>query len=64
MALRMAQPRFANARGIRNAIDWLRVARDDLIEITAADVRASRVFEIPAEGVASRASSAAQDGDL
>jgi probable Rubsico expression protein CbbX len=55
--LRMAQPRFANARSIRNAIDRLRlrqarrlvaaggvIARDDLIEISAADVRASRVF--------------------
>jgi probable Rubsico expression protein CbbX len=55
--LRMAQPRFANARSIRNAIDRLRlrqarrlvatggvIARDDLMEINAADVRASRVF--------------------
>ena len=55
--LRMAQPRFANARSIRNAIDRLRlrqarrlvaaggvIARDDLVEISAADVRASRVF--------------------
>jgi len=57
VSLRMAQPRFANARSIRNAIDRLRlrqarrlvaaggvVARDDLMEISAADVRASRVF--------------------
>jgi hypothetical protein len=55
--LRMAQPRFANARSIRNAIDRLRlrqarrlvaagrvIARDDLMQISAADVRASRVF--------------------
>jgi probable Rubsico expression protein CbbX len=55
--LRMDQPRFANARSIRNAIDRLRlrqarrlvaaggvVARDDLMEISADDVRASRVF--------------------
>jgi probable Rubsico expression protein CbbX len=55
--LRMAQPRFANARSIRNAIDRLRlrqarrlvaaggvIARGDLMEISAADVRASRVF--------------------
>jgi len=55
--LRMAQPRFANARSIRNAIDRLRlrqarrlvaaggvIAKDDLMEISAADVRASRVF--------------------
>jgi probable Rubsico expression protein CbbX len=55
--LRMSQPRFANARSIRNAIDRLRlrqarrlvaaggvIARGDLIEISADDVRASRVF--------------------
>jgi probable Rubsico expression protein CbbX len=57
LALRMTQPRFANARSVRNAIDRLRlrqagrvvaagrpINRDDLMEITAADVRASRVF--------------------
>jgi hypothetical protein len=56
-ALRMSQPRFANARSIRNAIDRLRLrqarrlvaaggvlARGDLMEISAEDVRASRVF--------------------
>ncbi|HEY7362124.1 MAG TPA: hypothetical protein VH642_15000, partial [Streptosporangiaceae bacterium] len=55
--LRMSQPRFANARSIRNAIDRLRlrqarrlvaagglITRGDLMEISAADVRASRVF--------------------
>src|SRR5690348_7738162 len=55
--LRMGQPRFANARSIRNAIDRLRLrqarrlvaaggvlARGDLMEISAEDVRASRVF--------------------
>src|SRR5215467_4766002 len=55
--LRMSQPRFANARSIRNAIDRLRlrqarrlvtggglIARHDLMEISAEDVRASRVF--------------------
>jgi hypothetical protein len=26
------------------------IARDDLMEITAADVRASRVFKIPGQG--------------
>jgi probable Rubsico expression protein CbbX len=59
VSLRMAQPRFANARSIRNAIDRLRlrqarrlvaaggvIARDDLMEISAADVRASRVFRL------------------
>ena len=57
VALRMNQPRFANARSIRNAIDRLRlrqarrlvaaggtIGRGDLIDFTAADVRASRVF--------------------
>ena len=57
VALRMGQPRFANARSIRNAIDRLRLrqarrlvaaggdlGRDDLMRISAADVRASRVF--------------------
>jgi probable Rubsico expression protein CbbX len=55
--LRMGQPRFANARSIRNAIDRLRlrqarrlvaaggvIARDDLMAISQEDVRASRVF--------------------
>jgi len=57
MGLRMSQPRFANARSVRNAIERLRlrqagrlvaaggqVGRDDLIQISAADVRSSRVF--------------------
>jgi probable Rubsico expression protein CbbX len=57
IVLRMQQPRFAGARSIRNAIDRLRlrqagrlvaaggqVSRADLIEISAADVRGSRVF--------------------
>jgi probable Rubsico expression protein CbbX len=55
---RMAQPRFANARSIRNAIDRARLRmanrlfarrdtkldRIDLETITAEDIRASRVF--------------------
>ena len=57
VALRMTQPRFANARSIRNAIDRMRlrqarrlvaaggtIGRASLIEISEADVRASRVF--------------------
>ena len=57
VALRMTQPRFANARSIRNALDRLRlrqagrlvnagrpIGRDDLLLIDEADVRASRVF--------------------
>lgn len=54
---RMSQPRFANARSVRDAIGRLRlrqarrlvaaggtIGRDDLMAISAADVRASRVF--------------------
>jgi probable Rubsico expression protein CbbX len=57
VSLRMRQPRFAGARSIRNAIDRIRlrqagrlvaaggqVSRADLVEITEADVRGSRVF--------------------
>jgi hypothetical protein len=53
----MTQPRFANARSIRNAIDRMRlrqarrlvaaggtIDRGSLMEITEPDVRASRVF--------------------
>jgi probable Rubsico expression protein CbbX len=59
VSLRMSQPRFSGARSIRNAIDRLRlrqarrlvttggvVSREDLMEISAADVRASRVFRL------------------
>jgi len=60
---RRAQPNFANARSVRNALDRARlrqasrllgrgggiVSRDDLITIEAADIRASRVFS-PAPG--------------
>ena len=65
VALRMQQPRFSNARSIRNAIDRMRlrqarrlvtagglIARDDLMEISAADVRASRVFADTPPGAA------------
>jgi probable Rubsico expression protein CbbX len=73
VALRMSQPRFANARSIRNAIDRLRlrqarrlvatggtIARDDLVQISASDVRASRVFDAEATpaGPAERATPA------
>jgi probable Rubsico expression protein CbbX len=57
MALRMAQPRFANARSVRNAIDRMRlrqanrlvaagalVGKDDLIRLEPADITVSRVF--------------------
>jgi probable Rubsico expression protein CbbX len=55
--LRMAQPRFANARSVRNAIDRMRlrqanrlvasgamVGKDDLVRLEADDIRLSRVF--------------------
>jgi probable Rubsico expression protein CbbX len=61
--LRMNQPRFSNGRSIRNAIDRLRlrqarrlvsaggtIAREDLMHISDADVRASRVFNDSAPG--------------
>jgi probable Rubsico expression protein CbbX len=57
MALRMTQPRFANARSVRNAIDRMRlrhanrlvaagalVGKDDLIRLEPADITVSRVF--------------------
>jgi probable Rubsico expression protein CbbX len=57
LALRMTQPRFANARSVRNAIDRMRlrhanrlvaagapVGRDDLIRLEPADITVSRVF--------------------
>ena len=58
LARRIAQPHFANARSVRNAIDRMRLrqasrlfadrervlTRDDLTTIVAADIRASRVF--------------------
>jgi probable Rubsico expression protein CbbX len=58
IARRIEQPRFANARSIRNALDRARlrqasrlvaamerpVDRDELETIAAADIRASRVF--------------------
>ncbi len=58
IALRMTQPRFSNARSIRNGIDRARLrmanrlfaerdrtlSRADLETITAGDIKASRVF--------------------
>jgi len=58
IALRRAQPNFANARSIRNALDRTRLrhanrlfgrradalSRDDLMVLEASDIRASRVF--------------------
>ena len=60
LVLRMQQPRFANARSVRNALDRARlrqanrlcaaggrVSREALMTIDEADVRASRVFASP-----------------
>ena len=58
LGLRIAQPHFANARSVRNALDRMRLrqasrlfadrdrvlTRDDLSTLEEADVRASRVF--------------------
>jgi probable Rubsico expression protein CbbX len=59
VTLRRAQPHFANARSIRNALDRARlrqanrlfasgsaVTRDALSTLSAADIRASRVFTV------------------
>jgi probable Rubsico expression protein CbbX len=61
VGLRREQPRFANARSMRNAIDRMRlrqarrlvaaggrIGRADLMQISEADVRASRVFSASA----------------
>jgi hypothetical protein len=58
LKLRLRQPRFANARSVRNALDRARLrqasrlfaerdrrlTKDDLSTIDMADLRASRVF--------------------
>jgi probable Rubsico expression protein CbbX len=61
--LRLAQPQFANARSIRNAIDRARlrqatrlfehggiVTADDLKTIEESDIRKSRIFDMTAGG--------------
>jgi probable Rubsico expression protein CbbX len=58
LELRIKQPRFANARSVRNAIDRMKlrqanrlvnsggsVPREELLRIAASDVRQSRVFK-------------------
>ncbi len=61
LARRIAQPHFANARSVRNALDRMRLrqasrlfadrerelTRDDLTTLLPADIRASRVFGTP-----------------
>ena len=58
LGLRLAQPHFANARSVRNALDRMRLrqasrlfadrdrelTREDLSTLDAADIRASRLF--------------------
>jgi probable Rubsico expression protein CbbX len=58
LSRRLAQPHFANARSVRNALDRMRLrqasrlfaerdrelTRDDLTTLQASDIRASRVF--------------------
>jgi len=68
LQLRIRQPQFANARSVRNAIDRMKlrqanrlvreggcISKEQLIRITAADIRQSRVFqngsEMKAEGM-------------
>jgi hypothetical protein len=60
LARRLRQPRFANARSIRNALERARlrqanrlvssnrqVSREDLMLLTEDDIRGSRVFAVP-----------------
>jgi len=69
--LRMRQPRFANARSVRNALDRARLrqaqrlraadrplTREDLVTLQAEDILASRVFRTPAEPTGPGASAA------
>ena len=67
LTLRLAQPHFANARSVRNALDRARLrqasrlfsdpnralSRDDLTTITTSDIRASRVFGGPSSAAPS-----------
>jgi probable Rubsico expression protein CbbX len=77
--LRIAQPRFANARSVRNALerarlrqasrllsgDQRKIGRADLVEIAAQDIRASRVFDHPTEDSADGSPTARRgDGTL
>ena len=65
LSLRLAQPHFANARSVRNALDRMRLrhasrlfaererelTREDLTTLTPSDIRASRVFGNPSATV-------------
>ncbi len=65
LQLRIKQPHFSNARSVRNAIDRMKlrqasrlvaaggsVTKDDLLSITADDIRQSRVFHGGVEAAA------------
>ncbi|HUK26105.1 MAG TPA: CbbX protein [Terriglobales bacterium] len=65
LGLRMKQPQFANARSVRNAIDRIKlrqasrlveqggcIGQEQLLRITAGDIRQSRVFRGGLEGEA------------
>jgi len=66
LARRRQQPRFANARSVRNAVERARlrhasrlfdgraaqVSKDDLVRLEPEDFLASRVFQQPAEDAA------------
>jgi len=74
LARRVAQPHFANARSVRNALDRARLRQasrlfadrhrelslDDLCTIAEADIRASRVFAAPAAPITADAGSGAR----
>lgn len=74
--LRMAQPHFANARSVRNAIDRARlrqaarlvassraIGRGDLRRLEAGDLLASRVFDGAAAGTTQLLGDDGDDGD-
>ncbi len=65
LELRMARPRFANARSVRNALERMRLrqanrlvaaggtlSKEDLTTLTEADVRQSRLFDPPVSPLA------------
>ncbi len=74
LARRLGQPRFANARSVRNALDRMRLrqasrlfaarehepTRDDLTTIVVDDIRASRVFDAAADDPSPHTQSAAE----
>jgi len=79
LELRRKQPHFANARSVRNAIDRIKlrqanrlveeggcVAKEELLRITEADIRQSRVFkgglEMEFEGAANGSESEGRRG--